>query len=132
MNTNIESIELVFENCNTIKIPKPYINYFHIQGIKENLTYTNPYTMKLEKCEYCSIYLNREWCQRNNIKWAYDELSVLERITNNPYNICGICIYFENGEKRDIFLPWGQDEYINEFQVVEVTHDEVIIKTEEK
>jgi hypothetical protein len=116
MNPDYEYIELVFENCNTVKIPPKYIHYLDISDITERhwMNVVGQYT-KQSIAKYVEIvldtdainllthfqiaYPNAEHSESSSFK---NHLDVYKDITN-------IYIKLNDKDEFGIAVPWKDD-----------------------
>lgn len=122
----IESIELVMENCEYYVIPQKLIQCFTIKGIKKDI-----FANIMGQCsEYKSadyVYIMIE--NFNDIKPGYNwmEDSFIERV--KKFNdIAQIILNYEDGEKFNVCVPWGEDENTNEYQTMTINDNWIEIE----
>lgn len=124
----ITSIDIVFENCEVARIPRKQINYFAIDGVKERITFNIHGTWHNKVSEHFYISIRKKYLETQKMK--DNKISILERI-QGTIDIASVSIIYKNKMENNILVPWGTQEYTNEYQKVKVADDEVIIEIKE-
>lgn len=122
----VEYVELVFENCESLKFKYPDVCYLDINGIEDSYSsYSNTICLNKVASSFV-IGINK------NSKPDEHLFSVLEdplgRIAND---ITQLCVYFTDGSKVLYLVRWPEnDEFYHSGQKIKRSkHDHIIISS---
>jgi len=128
----IESIELVFENCEIYKLFPEMFKCLHIQGITEELwinsyQYQNGETKKYKHCQELYIIINERGL--NSItRIGIENIETLKTRLKMCKDITMIVINYEN-RQESIYVPWNEeDEHSNKYQTIKETEDGIEVR----
>ena len=113
-NEKIESIDLVFENCEVMQIPMESIPYFAVGNISENISLCGWSSKdclqnKLRHTFTCGTFFLQTYTE------IFDKLTDWAQDSNDTWHnrmdcdIVCVVINFENGENLNVYLPWPTD-----------------------
>lgn len=110
----VKEIELCFENLEICKLKPSMFKYLIIQGIKIKRTincyqYENGEMQSIKTCEYLHIEINKKGLKQKC--WLQ---TLEERLKGN--DIASIILYYDDNTEEEIYVIWGKDDYINEYQ----------------
>ena len=121
MYKKLKSIGLGFENCEYFVLPKEYIGNYEVRNIHNYLFPDHEY----QQCDGFAITIRKEANQINPERKDYwwSETDLFTRI--GLRDLCSITVTYEDGDEREILLPWGDDNSnTNDFQhVAETKHN---------
>jgi len=118
----IDSIEIVLENCEVLKIPIDYISFFSFRGIKEDLFYNKANgIIKESHCEEFIISLKEEALNiKSNISKEFLPIRLKQK------DIAVIYVYYSDETNLKIVVPWKGEE-TNELQT-NIFNDDLTIE----
>lgn len=117
---NIKYIDLVFENCEAIRLYSNMFKYLVIDGIVKNkkincFQYENGECWDNLSCSYFAITLLPKGY---NQKMDWVNQSLKERLKSSN-DITSIYLTYNNGEEEGFLVPWKEgNDYINEYQIM--------------
>ena len=117
MSKRIRKIELIFENCEIIRLKPNMFKYLFLKGISTDkrincFQYKNGETQDCKQCKYFHIEINEEG---KKVESNLSKKPLNERIVSK--DIVGISLYYINNEEETIYVPWNEDdEYTNKYQ----------------
>jgi hypothetical protein len=110
MFDKFKSVELVFENCNIVEIPKEYVESFHFWGITESLGSCNQDEVTFGKAfEEGFVVIKKEaleletWMNKNSSNKS--EYATFEYQLYTLRDVTSVCINLENGEEINLYVP---------------------------
>ncbi len=117
----IKEVTLCFENCEICILKPDMFRYLVIEGItikkKVNcFQYKNGEILENKSCNYFSIQINEKGLKQ----LCWDE-TLKERLNRN--DIVAVIITYQDGNEEEIYVPWGNEDYINEYQKNTYTED---------
>ena len=127
---NIKYIDLVFENCESIRLYPDMFKYLVINDIAKNkkincFQYENGECWDNSSCSYFAITILPEGYNKK-MDWVNQLLK--ERLKNNN-DVTSICLTYNNGKEEDIYVPWNENnDYINEYQKTQFESDSINIE----
>lgn len=112
LQVNINSIELVFENCESVSLNPSEFKYLSIDGIDKSkhincFQYKNGEEIINNNCDYFHILINKESLKK--MIGFNDRISLKERL--GYYDITQVILNY-GGREEIIFVPWSE---ISEF-----------------
>lgn len=122
----LERLELIFENCDVYTLTPDMIEKLSIRGISNGIDvncyqYTNGETQETQICSGLALLINKKGMKSsdsyyNSVFREEKRQSLEERVFGN--DITSIELHFTNGEKRQIYIPWNDDnnEFTNSYQ----------------
>lgn len=117
---NIKYIELVFENCEVVRLYPNMFKYLVIENIVKN---KNINCFQYEKGEClddlsCSYFEITIFPEGYNQEMEWTNQSLKERLENGN-DITSVYLTYNNGKEERFFVPWKEgNEWINEYQTV--------------
>lgn len=127
---NIKYVDLVFENCESIRLYPDMFKDLVIENIAKNkkincFQYKNGECWDNSSCSYFAITILPEGYNQK-MDWVNQLLK--ERLKNNNDIAC-ICLTYNNGKEEDIYVPWNENnDYINEYQKTQFESDSINIE----
>ncbi len=131
---NIKYIELVFENCECIRLYPDMFKDLVINRIMKNkkincFQYENGECWDNLSCSYFAITILQKGCNQK-MNWINQLLK--ERLQSSN-DIVSICLTYNNGEEEYIYVPWDENnDYINEYQKTQFESDSINIEIKEE
>ena len=120
----VEKIMLVFENCETAELSagdmyKSDVYSLHIKDVSKQIrTYALNSVCEVITCSYVSFILNPNANQ--NMQWS--EIDLFECLSKYR-DITHIDVMYDDGTDDYIEVPWGDDDYDNEYQSASFLED---------
>ena len=122
---DVKKVGLHFSNVNAIWIPKEYVISISIDGVKGHVLIDGANT---EKANSLYISIDKKWAEENCFDSYGDKLNILETLKKWD-NLCSVILLDSDNNEREIWLPWGEaEEWTNEFQIVKIEDDKIIIE----
>ena len=134
LGKKIKYIDIVFENCEEVRLYPEMIRLLEIEGITKSywincFQYENGETYTFIRCNSFSIGINSKGLEVNTEEPFSTNLR--ERLTKH-HDITHIDIVFEDGTSEYISVPWGKEEqYTNTKQRTDIEDDYIFITIEE-
>ena len=113
----VEKIMLVFENCETAELSagdmyKSDVYSLHIENVSKNIRTVGVNAVyEVIACNHVSFILNPNANQ--NMQWS--EIDLFECLSKYR-DITHIDVMYDDGTDDYIEVPWGDDDYDNEYQ----------------
>ena len=117
-NNKIRYIELVFENCECVKLKPKMFKYFRLYGVKDIIDincyqYENGEYEQHKTCEQFSIEILPEGLKQI---LSMEEITLEERLKRHS-DIVSVYIIYEDGKEVSYYVPWPDNEdYTNTYQ----------------
>ena len=123
---NIKSIELILENCDSIKIERDKIGEFFLGEIETKIA--RMAVNSIAKYKKSNLFL-LELFKKADVNYhpfgMDEEESVFNRLTT-WHDITGIDIIYENGKVENYLFSYDEGEYENELGAVNINEDTYI------
>ena len=133
MLPEFEYMRLIFENCNSVKIPFELIKYSYFNNVHEYI-FTN----------YSRQYIRHYVCDEFEIELELDALNILtkmdehlndgierdsfEKHLKDYVDLSGVSIKPNDEDEFEVGVPWSErSEYRNYYQSVEFVDDAIVI-----
>lgn len=124
--TQIKSVQLALENCETIEIGKEDIGKFYVSDIKRSISRraVNSISDSLSAEEVCIQISSKANCHKSFIStWHDGEVKPFDRLMKHD-DITALCINYQDGKSEHIYVNWGGDsEYNNDYQSIAVNEN---------
>lgn len=120
MNNKIENIKLIFENEDSVLIAYQFVDALYVSGVTEELSCISGFFKSYSKAKQITLYIKKE---AGELETDFGKLTDANRnifkLKNKikERNIVQIEIGFAN-QKKKIYVPWGNDEFINQYQTL--------------
>ncbi|WEG18581.1 hypothetical protein PQ478_08865 [Alkalihalophilus pseudofirmus] len=134
-----ESIELVFENCESISIPISWFNKLKLGNMEQQdekdsyITDSLDMTIQLSSLdeltyspsdphEVLGMFIGNETC--NDVG---ERPNILGRIINYHDIVVLYFAYGKGNRFRSVYVPWGDDQYNNEYMKVDIDEEKMTL-----
>lgn len=121
-----KTIELCFENCESIRFNSDEIEQFFIGEINTSVhTLRNNIVDEFKRCKYLSIKIKSSGNQKY---YPFEQNETVSALKFERLNICknivSVRVIYEDDTETDVYVPWDSvDEYVNEQQVNTLNDD---------
>lgn len=117
----VKKIKLCFENLETCILKVNMFKYLTLSDISVRKyincsQYENGEMIENKVCNYFYIEINKE-----GLKQKCWQKTLEEKLKEN--NIASVVIYYDNNTEEEIYVKWGENDYINEYQKTTYTLD---------
>lgn len=119
---NVFRVEIVFENCEYIEVPIKDIRYMTVGSLFEDLRLNNilkKESHRLERSLHCeSFYI--KFINKKDYHRVFECSDVAQ-----------IHLYDEESNKEWFFVPFGYEEFYNNYQSTKIEDDMIIVDIRE-
>lgn len=125
-NKQLKSLDIIFENCESINVPAESIEWFWINGFKHTLHFQSPNDVfDHYSADYVTLYLkNLDKIPTSTILGTELGTDIKSRIKAYK-DVTQITLYYDDETDFNFCVPWGGDsDYTNEYQYVKIGKDE--------
>lgn len=117
----VKEIKLCFENLETCILKVNMFNYLTLSDISVRkyincFQYENGEMIENKVCDYFYIQINKEGLKQKCLGKTLEE-----KLKEN--NIASVVLYYSDNSKEEIYVKWGQNDYINEYQKTTYTEE---------
>ena len=110
MRNEVESIDLVLENCESIRVLIGSVDYMLVHGVTESShKVSNKEFRKMKFAGEVAIALKPSEIESNYSQYSEGEYDCCGRLTEWA-DITSVSINYANGEIDDYFIDWGDSE----------------------
>ncbi|MCY9592361.1 hypothetical protein PC41400_14930 [Paenibacillus chitinolyticus] len=111
----ILKLNLVLENTDCIEIENKHIGRISILDIKTSIVATRNSTCKFNECDHFALASFRDGDEQ--YKLPNDFMSTSSKYTRLKGNdITSIHIIYNDYTEEELYVPWGDSEYKNDYQ----------------
>ncbi len=133
MSAEFEYIDLIFENCNFVRIPPEYILFLNLVEITTDI-WTNVVHQFVEvtNCKKFEIMLDiKALFIKTHLENKFNSNETFEKHVNIYKDITHVAIKVNKDKEFYIGIPWkenGDDMFSNPLQKVEIKEDKFFIR----
>jgi hypothetical protein len=118
---DIKYVSIGFHNCDSGEVSKETLSVFDMWGISESISMHMNATAVIRRCRDAIIRI--DFKKNYTIYTHFGEL-LLKRI--QTADITSYHIFYNDGTEDNVYVQWGEGEWINELQTITLSDDNVV------
>lgn len=112
---SIKKLSIIFENCESVNIETDYIGYVELSDIKNSIRKVACNCIGYSSvCETFLISIDHK-IPKQTETYGDKLINPIDRL-NEYKDIVSISVTYEDDSEEEIYLPWGDREYTNQYQ----------------